>query len=160
MHHGIATAIASDFWIADEIARNFRNEKQLWPFFIAKRIATATVSLPQNKRLLESGQASGHHLQLFNVGGLTMKPTKIAAYSFDHVKESLTSTANHRRESVLLGGALRAITQRGQNHEMMPFRPRLLGYVVTWGVVSVATLQMLAAKNYFFFCRLWAVKNV
>ena len=45
-------------------------------FFIAKRITTASVSLPRKHRLLESGQACGHHLQLLNVGGLTMKPSK------------------------------------------------------------------------------------
>ena len=44
-------------------ARNFRSEKQFGHFFIAKRIATATVSLPAKRnRLLESGQACGHHL--------------------------------------------------------------------------------------------------
>ena len=84
---------------------NFRNEKQIWPFFVAKRIAAATVSLPTKKkqRLLESEQACGHHLQLFNVGGLSMKPSKIAAYNFDRVSQSQTSTANrHRRETVHL----------------------------------------------------------
>ena len=40
------------FLIADEIARNFRSERQIWPFFIAKCIATATASLPQRNRNL------------------------------------------------------------------------------------------------------------
>ena len=47
----------------------------IWLFFIAKRIATATVALPQKNRLLESEQACGHYLQSFNVGGLTIKFT-------------------------------------------------------------------------------------
>ena len=82
------------FWIADEVARNFGNEKQLWPFLIAKCIATATVSLPNKNCLLESGQACGHHLQLFNVGGLTIESSKIAVYSFDHENKSQTSTGD------------------------------------------------------------------
>ena len=40
----------------NELARNLRNEKQIYPFFIAKRIATATVSLPQQNRLLYIGR--------------------------------------------------------------------------------------------------------
>ena len=99
MHRGIATAITSNFWIADEIAGNFRSEKQMWPFFIAKRIATAIVSLLRKNCILESGQVCGHRLQLFNVGGLTVKPSKIAAH---RVNQSQTSTANHRRETVHL----------------------------------------------------------
>ena len=47
------------FSIADEIARNFRSEKQIWPFLIAKCIATATVSSQEENRLLESGQLLG-----------------------------------------------------------------------------------------------------
>ena len=82
--------------------RNFCSEKQIWPFFIAKRITTATASLPPKNRILESGQVCGLHLQLFNVGGLTMKLSKIAAYSFDRSNESQTSTANVRRETVHL----------------------------------------------------------
>ena len=70
------------FWIAGEIARNFRSEKQIWPFFIAKCIATATVSLPQRNR------------NLF--------PRKNRCVQFDRVNESQTSTANHRRETVHL----------------------------------------------------------
>ena len=42
---------------------------KIWPFSVAKRIATATVSLPPKDRLLESGQAFGHYL-------LTMKLSK------------------------------------------------------------------------------------
>ena len=71
------------FWIAGEIARNFRSDKQIWPFFIAKCIATATVSLPQRNR------------NLF--------PRKNRCVQFDRVNESQTSTANHRRETVHLG---------------------------------------------------------
>ena len=71
------------FWIAGEIARNFHSEKQIRPFFIAKRIATATVSLPQRNR------------NLF--------PRKNRCVQFDRVNESQTSTANHRRETVHLG---------------------------------------------------------
>ena len=82
MHHGIATAIASDFWIAGEIARNFRSEKQIWPFFIAKCIATATVSLPQRNR------------NLF--------PRKNRCVQFHRVNESQNSTANHRQQTVHL----------------------------------------------------------
>ena len=37
----------------------------------------------KKNHLLESEQACGHHLQVFNAGGLTLKPSKIAAYSFD-----------------------------------------------------------------------------
>ena len=37
------------FWIADKIAGNLHSEKQIWPFLIAKRIATAAASLPQKK---------------------------------------------------------------------------------------------------------------
>ena len=98
------------FWIADEIARNFHSVTVRSKFghsFIAERIATATVSLPQKNRLLEYGQACGHHLQLFNVGGLTMKQfklfKKIAPYNFDRINESQTSPANHRQETVHLG---------------------------------------------------------
>ena len=84
VHHSIATAIASDFLIAGEIARNFRSEKRIWPFFIAKSIATTTVSLPQRNR------------NLF--------PRKNRCVQFDRVNESQTSTANHRRETVHIGG--------------------------------------------------------
>ena len=70
------------FRIADEIARNFCCEKQIWPLFIAKRIATATVSLPQKKKTPPRiWTICGHHLQLLN----EMKPSKIAAYNFDRV---------------------------------------------------------------------------
>ena len=63
------------FCVADEMNRSFGSEKQICPFVIVKCIATTTVSLPQKKnRLLESGQACRHHLPLFNVGGLTVKP--------------------------------------------------------------------------------------
>ena len=71
------------FWIAGEIARNFRSKKQIWPFFIAKCIATATVSLPQRNR------------NLF--------PSKNRCVQFDRVNESQASTANHRQETVHLG---------------------------------------------------------
>ena len=71
------------FWIAGEIARNFRSEKQIWPPFIAKCIAAATVSLPQRNR------------NLF--------PRKNRCVQFDRVNESQTSTANHRLETVHLG---------------------------------------------------------
>ena len=74
------------------------NEMESGPFFIAQRIATATVSLPQENRLLESGQACGHHLQTFNVGGLPMEPSKIAAYSFDRV-----NPLRGRRQQIIAG---------------------------------------------------------
>ena len=74
------------FGIAGEIARNFSSEKQIWPFFIAKCIATATESLPQRNR------------NLF--------PRKNRWVQFDRVNESQTSTANHRRETVHLVSAL------------------------------------------------------
>ena len=82
--------------IADEIARNFHNEKQIWIYFIAICIATATVSLP--------------HLQLFNVVGLTTEPSKkeVTVYSFDRVNES--QTANHRQETVLSGWKVHGCT--------------------------------------------------
>ena len=92
------------FWIADEIARDFRSEKQIWPFFIAERIATATVSLLQKNRLLESGQSLWAPLAML---ALQWNPQKIAAYSFDRVNESQTSTANHRRETVHLAPSVR-----------------------------------------------------
>ena len=41
-----------------------------------------SVSLLQKNRLLESAQACGHHLQLFDVGGLTMKPSKYRCVQF------------------------------------------------------------------------------
>ena len=71
------------FCIASEIARNFRSEKQIWPFCIAKCIATATVSLPQRNRI--------------------RFPRKNRCVQFDCVNESQTLTANHRRETVHLG---------------------------------------------------------
>ena len=44
--------------------------------FLAKCIGTTTVLFPRKKkRLLESGQACEHDLQLFNVDGLTIKPS-------------------------------------------------------------------------------------
>ena len=61
---------------------HLRNEKQIWPFFIAKCIATATVSLPQRNR------------NLF--------PRKNRCVQFERANESQTSTANHRRETVHL----------------------------------------------------------
>ena len=70
-------------WIAGEIARKFRSEKQIRPFFIAKCIATATVSPLQRNR------------NLF--------PWKSRCVQFDRAKESHASTANHRRETVRLG---------------------------------------------------------
>ena len=45
------------FWIASEIARNFCSEKQIWPFFIAKCIATATVSSPQKNRAISEKES-------------------------------------------------------------------------------------------------------
>ena len=54
VHHGIATAVAiAIFWIAGEIARNFRSKKQIWPIFHRKmhrnrnRIITAEKSQPK-----------------------------------------------------------------------------------------------------------------
>ena len=84
MHHGIATAIASDFL-------NRRRNRKEFPqrganfaiFLIAKCIATATVSFPQRNR------------NLF--------PRKNRCVQFDRVNESQTLTANHRREMVHLG---------------------------------------------------------
>ena len=70
------------FGLAGKIARNFRSEKQIWPFFIAKRIATATLSVPQRNR------------NLF--------PRKNRCVQFDLVNESQASTANHRWETVHL----------------------------------------------------------
>ena len=84
------------FGIADEIARNFRNEKQIWPFFIAKCIATATVSLPQRNR------------NLF--------PRKNRCVEFDCVNESQASTANHRRETVHLAKNASTVTQANFLH--------------------------------------------
>ena len=83
MHHGIATAIASDFL-------NRRRNRKEFPqrganfaiFLIAKCIATATVSFPQRNR------------NLF--------PRKNRCVQFDRVNESQASTANHRRETVHL----------------------------------------------------------
>ena len=62
------------------------------------RIVTA-----KKKRLLESGQVCGHHLWLFNIGGLVSNPHNIAAYSFERVNESQTWTVNHRRSMVHKG---------------------------------------------------------
>ena len=64
-------------WIAEEIARNFRGEKQVWPFASQNALQPPPYRYHKSKyRLLESGQAYGHNLQSFNVGGLTMKPSK------------------------------------------------------------------------------------
>ena len=52
VHHGIATAIARDFFIADEIARHFCGEKQSWRKTYRNRNCIVTAK----KRLLESGQ--------------------------------------------------------------------------------------------------------
>ena len=60
------------------------------PFFIAKCIAAATVSLPQRNR------------NLF--------PRKNRCVQFDRANESQTLTANHRREKVHLGARLRGRT--------------------------------------------------
>ena len=84
MHHGIATAIASDFLNRRRNRKEFpQREAKILPFFIAKCIATATVSLPQRNR------------NLF--------PRKNRSVQFDRVNESQTLTANHRRETVHLG---------------------------------------------------------
>ena len=69
---------------------------RVWPFFIAKRIATATVSLPQRNR------------NLF--------PRKNRCVQFDCVNESQTSTANHRQET----GALRCSDEK---EHLAPHRP-------------------------------------
>ena len=53
---------------------------------------------PRTKRRIAL-QACGHRLQLFDAAGLTMRPSKIAAY----INESQTSTANHQRETVHSG---------------------------------------------------------
>ena len=127
MHHGIATAIASDFWIADEIARNFRSEKQIWPFFIAKCIATATVSLPQRNR------------NLF--------PRKNRFTQFDRINESQTSTANHRRETVHLdfdpNGSSRKAPLRCEPLSMLQF-PR--SYPISTSLHDFARLS-ITSKN-------------
>ena len=82
MHHGIATAIASDFRIADEIARNFRSEKPIWPSFIAKRIATATVSLPQKIASWNLDKLVGTTCSYSNTTGPAMKPSKNRCVQF------------------------------------------------------------------------------
>ena len=75
MHHGIATAIATD------LVNRRRNRKEFPQLEASLAIFIANASQPYRycaKRLLESGQACGHHLQLYNVGGLTSKPLKIS----------------------------------------------------------------------------------
>ena len=49
VHHGIATAIASDFLNCRRNHKEFLQREASLAIFIAKRIATATVSLPQRK---------------------------------------------------------------------------------------------------------------
>ena len=90
MHHGIATAIASDFLNRRRNRKEFPQREANLAIFIAKRIATATVSLPQRNRNLFS--------------------RKNRCVQFDRVNESQTSTANHRRETVHLGAGIYAWT--------------------------------------------------
>ena len=53
MHRGIATAIASDFLLnRRQNRKEFLQREANLPFFIAKCIATVTVSLPQRNRNL------------------------------------------------------------------------------------------------------------
>ena len=75
VHHGIATAIASDFL---NRRRNRRKspQREIWPFFITKCIATATTSLPQRNRNLFS--------------------RKNRCVQFDRVNKSQASSANSR----------------------------------------------------------------
>ena len=71
--------------------------------FIAKRVSTATVSVPQEKsppRISPCLWAPLPVTQWRWPYNETLK--QIAAYSFDRVIESQTSTANHRRETVHL----------------------------------------------------------
>ena len=84
------------FWIASEIARNFRSEKQIWssqnasqppPYRYHREIAT--VSLPQR------------NCDLF--------PGKNRCVQFDIVNKSQTLTANHLREMVHLVGRLSGV---------------------------------------------------
>ena len=70
------------FWIGGSIARIFGRGKQIWPFFIVKCIATATVSLPRRNR------------NLF--------PRKNRCVQFDRVNKLQALIANHRRETVQL----------------------------------------------------------
>ena len=83
MHHGIGTAIASDFLNRRRNRKEFPQREANLAIFYRKthrnhnRIVTA-----KKNRLLESGQACAHHLQLFNVGGLTMKPSKNRCVQF------------------------------------------------------------------------------
>ena len=83
MHHGIATAIASDFLNRRRNRKEFPQREANLAIFIAKCIARTSVSLPQRNR------------NLF--------PRKNRCVQFDRVNESQTSTANHRRETVHLG---------------------------------------------------------
>ena len=103
MHHGIATAIASDLLNR----RRHRKEFPGWEASLAivhckrhrnrNRIVTATHCL------LESGQACGHHSQLFNVGGHTMKPSTNRGIKFWPRKR----IAGFNRRSSPRDGALR-----------------------------------------------------
>ena len=116
MHHGIATAIASDFLpFAGEIARTFHSEKQIWSFFKG-----ATVSLPQRNR------------NLF--------PRKNRCVQFDRVNESQASTASHRRETVHLGWKFRKGIKR-HSPALTPMCVCVCVCARSWGAPSHEALQ-------------------
>ena len=126
------------------------------PFFIAKCIATATISLPQRNR------------NLF--------PRKNRCVQFDRVNESQTLTANHRREAVHLDTDWRAtavLTETGQSHHPTPALtpppptcPSLLGTgkgghcergLFTGGISRISKISRISRKwsDSSLFSRVW-----
>ena len=100
MRYGIATAIASEFLNRRQNRKEFLQREANLATFHRKthRNRNRIVTRKENRRL-ESGQACGHHLQLFNVGGLTIKPSKNRRVQFGPRKQ----IADFDRKSSLEG---------------------------------------------------------